>query len=625
MLLVLTLNLPPVAAQDRPSEITPQTSSGAISALRGQPPAFSSIGFRQDLNAYLWNTEFQYKRGLGEKFEFAIEERFQSSLLRIQELGEKWKDDQNLLLRFHYRVAPGLLLRLITSSLVFSDRQSGISTDLQTHGGTFGFSLRSGPLAIAPAVGAKSDTRFRLQDSGLSYDVNARVDDAVTSGYAHSLAFRVGADYFGLRSNRDLHLGYNVRKEFYTDTSDSLALLWDKSRRDYYVSERGDVESLEENLLRLDNVLRYRMSGQWHVSITTTVWEKGVDVRQLPAPSPQSKRRRTDRRSENQARLVWQGQRLQGVLGVSYASGEQRYEIPVAVRPSPFSPTAFVAPDNRSGQFALFAQMAARLTAGDSIRFYTSATRYRYDTPDPLNFDDRDELRWNSSATVVHAFGPPLRMAATASANLHHFVYIYGERSGDNNWNRIFRLSPEVWYRPIPALQLHQALEVLANYVDYDFETRGGEVRSFVFRRFSWQDSLRYRWTARTSFHLGYRLEMDESGKLIWEQWLERPVLSRRAHWARAAVEHYLTPAVWLSSGVVFFERTEWRHTLDRHGELAKTKAGCFQSLGPAVKIRIRPSSKLEANFFGVRQRVKDLRGQRFYINNVNVLLNWLF
>ena len=125
------------------------------------------------------------------------------------------------------------------------------------------------------------------------------------------------------------------------------------------------------------------------------------------------------------------------------------------------------------------------MTDNDSLSMMFLISRFQHDTPDSNNFDDRDEYRATAILGYSHWFSPVLRIGFEAKLNLHHLVYIFSERSVNNNWNRILQLASSIKYRPSPMFVWSQQVELSANYTNYDFEELQSQIRSFVFRKFS--------------------------------------------------------------------------------------------------------------------------------------------
>jgi len=96
--------------------------------------------------------------------------------------------------------------------------------------------------------------------------------------------------------------------------------------------------------------------------------------------------------------------------------------------------------------------------------------------------------------------------------NLSHLVYLSPQRSADNTWNRIFRLSPRFAYKPSEKFFSFNTFEVLANYTTYDFEFISASVRSYVFRQFAFIDSTEVGISNRFSLGWYHYLRFYERG-----------------------------------------------------------------------------------------------------------------
>src|SRR5207249_10396314 len=120
--------------------------------------------------------------------------------------------------------------------------------------------------------------------------------------------------------------------------------------------------------------------------------------------------------------------------------------------------------NNHSRRAILSSSVLWRISGAHSVSLTGSVSGIRYDTPSEENFDDHDELFYIAGLTSTHILNRYLTLMLTAGVNLTHLVYLFGERSADNTWNRIFRLAPRVEYRPSPAVQSLNVFGVLANY-----------------------------------------------------------------------------------------------------------------------------------------------------------------
>lgn len=587
-------------------------------------PVYQTLGFRQEFNTFVWNYSFNTQKRLSSRSMVEITERFRSSMLELSS-GEKWKDDQNFALSFRYALLKKVQILSRFNSVIYRDKQSGFNNDIQVHDGALGLLVTPQPgIRLQSYIGPKSDSRFEQQDNGWYYAFDAAADHIEWEEYDHSLRFVLGEDRFASRRNKDLNAGYKLKKRFAAGTIDSLHVYTWQRRRDNYTSVSGDIERFQENVSAIHNTLTYRVSSAVQLMWRTVISDKDVQVSSISADTLQKSRKRNDQSLNQDMSCRVDAGPVDGRLHFSYHALSQLYDVEKPAVNNPFSRrTAFITPDNKSERFYLSAKFNLRLSESDRVSAFFSSSRFQYDTPDTNNFDDRDELRLNSRLTYYHLFNKSLKLKLNIGVNLYHMVYIYGERSADNNWNRIFRLNPTVVYSAGKRFRLSQSFEVLANYVDYDYEEMDSAIRSFVFRKFAVYDSLTWRFSRQTSFSMDYRLQLEENGQMLWDKWSEKVISTRRNQWLHLFV-HYTRGGVFtLSPGFTLYFRDQWRYQPDRFGNQSKTRVGTFASYGPILRIRYAPSAKLNLVIDAMRQAVDDKDKERYYFNNIDVKLNW--
>jgi hypothetical protein len=585
----------------------------------------ANLGFTQEFNSYIWSlttgTEQHWK-----KWHVSFREGFRSSLLRLG-VNNKWKDDQDALLEILYRFYPRLSLFSHTRSVVFKDRLSGFKNDVQTHSNMVGINWQPlSVLHIQAAAGPKLDQRYEQRDLGWSYRLEGQTDRFDWQDYSHTLEMTLSGDQLGSRKNNNAQFNYRINNSFSPGTSDSLYIYTLQRRRDNYSSIFGEIESFRENFKGLDNYLTYRVNDKTDFQLITIVLNKEAQVLSYGQESENRERHRTDLSIDNRIQLAfdWSGGRLLHEL--SYWSQDQQYDLQVTNSDLPFSRrTAFITPDNKSNRLLFSSRMSLKMGQADSLYGYTSVSRFQYDTPDTSNFDDRDELRINSTVHYFYRLSPFLKLELETSVNLYHIVYIFGERSADNNWNRILRLRPSVKYTYKDKFKLSQAVEVLANYVDYDFEAFIPTTKSFVFRKFALDDSLTWILSDRSTINVDYRFQMEENGQLFWQEWSERLMLTRQSHWIKWFWRYKTNKGLSIAPGMTVYLRKAWRHQTDPSGINKKTAFSEHTSYGPVLRILYNPANKLRLVIDAIRQRVKSNNLPEYYINTINFSLQWAF
>ncbi len=156
----------------------------------------------------------------------------------------------------------------------------------------------------------------------------------------------------------------------------------------------------------------------------------------------------------------------------------------------------------------------------DTLSMNGSVAIFRYDTPSELNAFDRDEQSIQAQITWARAFSPWLGAQLTAQAYLTHLVYLFAANSGDNNWNRVFRLAPSVRYDLGKDFSNLMEGEVYANYTEYDFDLTG-TVRGRSFREMRIRDSMAFDLTHTLTVIADGDLRISERGSFSWDQFAE--------------------------------------------------------------------------------------------------------
>ena len=300
-------------------------------------------------------------------------------------------------------------------------------------------------------------------------------------------------------------------------------------------------------------------------------------------------RERRDLNTSGGVRMRISTKGLKSLLLFNYMKEDQKYLRAADAPSSPYSGSNILtAPDNVFSMATLSWYTGWRFLPSDSLYFYATMQRFRYDTPDPDNFDDRDELRMRIMLQEIHHFSPQLSMRLLLSTHFIHFVYIYGQRSADNNWNRILRFAPALIWQPSHAFRFSQTAEVLANYVDYDYEAEFLNTRSFLYRKFQMEDSTQIHLTSRLQINLLYRLELDENGKFLWNQWVEQRLTDRQSHTLSVSLDYQPVDHLHIVPGIELFDRKGYRYT-PATADNDKYEQGLFnhfRSSGPFLRIR---------------------------------------
>lgn len=252
--------------------------------------------------------------------------------------------------------------------------------------------------------------------------------------------------------------------------------------------------------------------------------------------------------------------------------------------------------DYAAQQVRLVGNMEMFVGGRDTISIGGSIGIYRYDTPSPINAFDRDEQSIHAELRWDRSFSSLLRLDVVAQAFLTHLVYLFGENSNDNNWNRIFRLSPTVVYDAGESFRNNLVTELAANYTEYDFQDRSQTVRGRSFREMRILDSLTIGLTERTWLRASGELRIAERGSFNWERFVESPLERTRTEGVESEMVArfhggFLAGVGGRLSRVKIFRTSP--------GSLDLKPFSDRTSLGPTARIEIRLSPATEVALSG--------------------------
>jgi hypothetical protein len=556
---------------------------------QGFPGVLDSLStqYEKGLNNDEWRAAFRYGRELGAGTSLFIREGASSSRLGVSPLKNKWKDQQNLALTLERKIRPDWKLLLMGDSRLYSDKQSGYANDIRTYSISLGTQFSNRWMLIPLSAGPKQDTRFGRTDAGFSYGAGLQLPGLESAGYRLEGSAAWDGDELERRKNRDSGIQFGVHRNFEEGTADSLRYSISRQRRDYYVSQAGEVESRTEDGQELANVIRYRVSRPMDVRIYGSFYTRTLTINDLTGQVAQKQRERKDFRAQGLIDLIFSFRRINAGLSLGITGEDQNYWL-MKDRPASFYSGMSDAPDNKSRQISLSARMGGRLGESDSLQLFSCLQKHQYDTPDPANFDDRDELRFWIDLQERHRFSEALELKTSLAVHYFHQVYVFGEKSGDNNKIRIFSLHPEVRWAPTAAFRCSQAAEVLANYVEYDYENLFPGIRSFLYRKFRLEDSLWVSPVPKFSVFLQARVELDENGKLLWNPWLEQRLIDRQSVGWMASLDFHPFPGLHLMPGFNVYRRKGYRYPealASGAASSARELTLDFSNSGPVFKV----------------------------------------
>lgn|GEM_PF-1711880 len=522
------------------------------------------VDFYKRLTTWEWLGRLRLASQPGSSWNWFVREQFQSNLLIPAQGSKKWKDDHDLKGTF-FRRRGNLDYGLYTSSWFQSDKQGSADNQFGNQIlGMFGTYRNDPVIRFTPYAGYQQSKNRNLIDWGWDAGFKGEINQYKIGDYQSTAKLESNFDLYDQRKNFDHTFKIALQTRFNEYSSDSLTFSYGEISKEYWGSglERNNLVKVKIFTRELNNRLDYNLSPRSLLNLTTKIQSRSLDFM-------------TSRNIffiENQFRFLHIADRFN--YGINLRTNDETQD------------NTGISTDSRTRQTALNFQMGWRRNPDDVFYLDLAYVKLQYDTPDEKNMDDRDEQRFIFNARYLHRFSPFLSMDWNAYAYLYHQIYIHSQMSQNNSWNRVFKLNPQVHYH-YDRLRNILSTEVLANYSVYDFEELFPQTRSFVFRKYSFADSLIYRLIGEN--HIGFftRIELEDKGSFFEKQFAQQVVQSYHSSFLNLFIENRNIFDFELCFGYSMYTRREWRHIP------IKKLSREISNTGPYINLRYRTTAKL--------------------------------
>ena len=603
----------------------------------GTPPDTLSLGFERVWNTFVWNGVLGATVA-DDDDSLVFHQALKSKLIRTNPVASQGEYDGDIRYRRKFGEDWELLAR--TASLVVSDNQSIDLSRLAQHQALIGLGYGLGSWKFNGLGGYEIDAQQSAQDEGPVVDAlleNHRlhfeeIDATVQTEWTKSFLNR--------RNPEQQNALVSLVRDFGGGGSDSLSIQYSKQRREFYTSADPQLMSLyaiDHNIFRRDalsfdvmDVLSYRMSQRTEILVRGTMGNRTIDRSFLYKNFLQPSSITLDTRiqelflngtvSASTQMFDW----LAARLGMSFEERDDRFSvqdqqgIPQSVFQSQEASAKKL--ENTSQRTSLWGSVISDFTGSDHLTFNGSASILRYDTPDSTNTDDRDELLFVLSMRETHDFNQYLSVELEANATLSHLVYLDRLQSANNNWNRVFSLSPKTTLRPADWIRSDNDAEVVANYTVYDFEQQVASVKSYSFRQASWSDSTVILFNRRIELDFSGTLRLYERGILKWQEFKEKPLdyFVEQSLWPQ--IVYRTREDIALTVGYRYFSRDQYAYS-----GTAKNLTHSLVTAGPTVGVAWYGLEGSNVVVSGWRESSAIDSAAPTYVSNLSVSVRFVF
>jgi hypothetical protein len=579
------------------------------SCLLSQNGTYQLDLFKDNLS-WTWLGRLNFNGKINSKTHFTLEDQYASNLFLETVWGNKWRDENNLKGFIKYDFSNPFKTATQFRSHVFSDENAFVKFSKNIIYQEIEYAPIS-RVKVAPAFGWASEDIYSFRDQGWYSQLNSSVDGYDIGGYSNTTRGFSSLYFYPNRKNREHRYFTSFQKQFSALAKDSLQVGYEFIDNSYPIPsiESQAIRNLEEvgiNSRYLYNELNYKLFSLSYLTVETKLQTRDITQSNLNLHN--------HRKELNFAnRIGWYYESQRFLSGFVFSTSQMTT---LASRRPIGSEESRTDIDGLQSAFNLFFHLKERT---DESRISFSFTKYEYSSPDTSQNIDEDDLRFVIDFMYLHRFSPYFSLELGANVYLYHQIYIHRNRSANNNWNRIFSISSSFTHTLPRFLEHSFKMFILANYTVYDFEDILLEVRSYLFRKLVYSDSLRLRISSGLALHTLYQLEKEDNGtfyKDIFAQQISSELIS---HYIDVALVYTRIKGIQVIMALNWFFRKEWGMMPERR------MIRDFRAISPRLAIKYDIGRNLYLYLSFSPRSYQDLNTRRKYFTMGKVDLKYYF
>jgi len=589
--------------------------------------------FDKQLNTHNFNTLLNYSFQT-QKFFLGLNENFRSTIIKTRD--KNIKDEQFFRLLGQFNLDEKFSLGLTLNNNIYSDnRQIAINKTTLLNSSLF---LKYNPvknITITPFGGLASNTQINKKDNGFIYGSEANVDKFEFGEFEISSLLKFQNEDISPRKNTFRQLNFDLNNTFEESFSNTITALFVNQRKDFYFTAdpvtteefgiTNNIQSRMENNYLLQNRLLFIPSNS-PISIdfqARAIWRnierntRYISLKNLSASAFDT--RIEELRLELSSTANYNTEKASMSFRFAFSEREEKHQ------PRKVSGMSTIIISDLEKNEALKNNISQLANLSFSGSFQLSSKnklvvnlfhrKLKYDTPSDGNYDDRDELLLISRIMFERKFNPFFLAFIDVEGSFNKIVYIFSERSSNNNIQRILKLSSGGTVT-IGKFRSFNSAEVSANYTVFDYEELNPNFRSYSFRQLLFRDSTNFQFTNNISlFFTGY-IKHSEQGDFNWSNFSANP--------SRYLEEYYFEPKLFYNffnftfgTGIRYFSL----ETFNIKNAKIKLLATEYKSIGPVVEVNYPHSEKLSLRLYGWYEFIRAEKNTRRETANLNFKL----
>ncbi|MCU7497062.1 MAG: hypothetical protein HF314_08875 [Ignavibacteria bacterium] len=601
-----------------------------------------STKFDKLLSTYTLGSSLKFG-GRFDKFFVGINESYNSTL--IQTTPKNIKDEQYFSFITEYALNSFMSLGIMANNDILSDNRKIALNQASLLNGSFYTKFK--PMErvfITPSLGYSNNNQIGQYDYGTIYGIEGLADNLALADMNISSLVKFQNEDISPRKNALRLFNASISNDLGGSFGNVLGASFYQNRKDFYFSADSisaaqfniinNIQSrIESNYFVQDRFVYSKPSDDFSFDLTGRAIWRNVDrdtrYRVLSNVSPSLFDVRVEEfRLEVESNYMYHTTDFDGSFRVDYSERDEKHVVKKISETNVFLQEERIKSyeervrlesqkNNIAEKISLSLNGNFRLSQSDFLSISLFHNKLRYDTPSEENFDDRDELMSIFRVLYIRKLSPFFDAFLNLEANLNHIVYIFAERSSNNNFTRLLKLSTGGDFKS-QVINSKNTFEVSANYSVYDFEDIKSNFRSFSFRQMSMQDSTTIRLKKKLAFTVFGSLKFSEQGDFNWTRFTGKPVRNLEEIYFEPKL-NYRLKELSLAMGIRYLTLKTFSFQ-----DKIKKRESDYRSLGPVAEITLRLNSRLNLRIYGWYELIR-ADGLRRKLPNMNMQLNWEF
>ncbi|HOJ19316.1 MAG: hypothetical protein GX452_10055 [Ignavibacteriales bacterium] len=618
-----------------------QTEPDSLLFLSKFPNLLSNKFYKQ-FNTFSYQTNANYSSSVN-NWSFSVKEDFRSTLIKSGE--NSIRDDQKFNFSVGYSFSPILNIGIYADNGILSDsRKIGINQASISNLLIYNRTQLQSSILLVPYIGYQNNRQSGVSDYGYIYGIEASAENYSMLDFNISSLLKIRQEDISPRNNGAINLRLMLNNNIENEIDNTIQFSYNRLRRDFYFitdsltqSEFGitnNIQSRIENLYSIrDNLTYQNIINNLDLTLSGVLGyrtiERDTRYKSVKINSPSIFDTEIDElKFDLETNLMYRIDKHTISFKGIYSQRNEKNITKKLENANPIFYEERAESEARKNNISDIASLSLNadfaLSARDKLMVSLSQYKLKYDTPSPLNLDDRDELLSIVKINYQRNISSFFDFFISLEGDLSKLVYLSSKRSSNNFTNRVLKLLSGGIYKGSGFRSIN-TFEVSANYTVYDFEDLKPNYSSYAFRQFSITDSTTINLSSGLHLNIYGYLKLSEQGEFRWKDFSMKP--------GRFVKETLLLPNIATSYEGIDFSVGLRYFSLVTYGfnKSIREMDSDYYSLGPTSMVRYG-TDKIMIGFSGwfdfITQKNKNSGGfllNRDSYTNINFDLDWYF